>query len=210
VDFTREPIIESVITPKEGCKLVVRSSKGLSQEEYFVDALEMVSFGQTFFLRSLERPKSFLLPATDYEVLEVREPRMVLKTALEKSSKAQEKPQNQPQKKSVTPQEERPLDKKKERRRQRKRRDREALEGEAENSLTLNEVIPENVSELDDVIPASVPRSIIPPPTTLISETIARYRGDDLFKGVFFPEEEPVVQAPSDPASDHQEEEQPF
>ena len=79
MDFTREPIIESVITPKEGCKLVVRSSKGAGQEEFFVDSLEVVSFGNTFFLRSLERPKSFLVPATDYEVLEVRETRMVLK-----------------------------------------------------------------------------------------------------------------------------------
>ncbi|MFQ5729105.1 MAG: hypothetical protein ACE5GN_01935 [Waddliaceae bacterium] len=77
MDFTREPIIESVITPKEGCKLVVRSSKGVGQEEFFVDSLELVSFGNTFFLRSLERPKSFLVPATDYEVLEVRETRMV-------------------------------------------------------------------------------------------------------------------------------------
>jgi hypothetical protein len=79
VDFTREPIIETVITPKEGCKLVVRSSKSAGQEEYFVDAVEMVSFGHSFFFRSLERPKTFFVPATDYEILEVRETRMVLK-----------------------------------------------------------------------------------------------------------------------------------
>ncbi|MGA8165422.1 MAG: hypothetical protein WB791_10475 [Waddliaceae bacterium] len=79
MDFTREPILESVITPKEGCKLVIRSSKGSGQEEFFVDSVEVVSFGSTFFLRSLERPKSFLVPASDYEILEVRETRMVLK-----------------------------------------------------------------------------------------------------------------------------------
>lgn len=79
MDFTREPIIETVITPKEGCKLVVRSSKSNGQEEHFVDALEVVSFGHSFFFRSLERPKTFLVPVTDYEVLEVREARMVLK-----------------------------------------------------------------------------------------------------------------------------------
>lgn len=79
MDFTREPIIETIITPKDGCKLVVRSSKGGSQEEYFVDALEVVSFGQALFFRSLERPKSFLVPISDYEVIEVREARMVLK-----------------------------------------------------------------------------------------------------------------------------------
>ena len=79
MDFTREPTIETVITPKEGCKIVVRSSKGAGQEEHFVDAVEVVSFGNSVFYRSLERPKAFLVPASDYEVLEVREARMVLK-----------------------------------------------------------------------------------------------------------------------------------
>ena len=79
MDFTREPIIETVITPKEGCKIVVRSSKNVGQEEYFVDALEVVSFGPALFFRSMEKPKAFLVPAADYEILEVREARMVLK-----------------------------------------------------------------------------------------------------------------------------------
>lgn len=79
MDFTREPIIETVITPKEGCKLVVRSSKTVGQEEYFVDAVEVVTFGNAIFFRSLERPKAFIVPASDYEVLEVREARIVLK-----------------------------------------------------------------------------------------------------------------------------------
>ncbi len=79
MDFTRQPIIESIITPKEGCKLVVRSSKGIAQEEFFVDSLEVVSFSNFLFYRSLERPKCFMVPVSDYEVLEVREARMVLK-----------------------------------------------------------------------------------------------------------------------------------
>ena len=81
MDYTREPIIETVITPKEGCKLVLRNTKGTSQEEYFVDAVELVTFGTTHFFRSLERPKPFLIPTTDFEVLEVREPRMIFKDA---------------------------------------------------------------------------------------------------------------------------------
>jgi len=80
VDFTREPIIESIVTPKEGHKLVIRSSKGVGQEEYFVDAVEIVSFGHSHFFRCLEKPKPFLVPVSDYEVLEVREARMVLKS----------------------------------------------------------------------------------------------------------------------------------
>jgi hypothetical protein len=79
VDFTREPIIETIITPKEGYKLVIRSSKSAGQEEYFVDAVEIVAFGHALFFRSLEKPKAFLVPVSDYEVLEVREARMVLK-----------------------------------------------------------------------------------------------------------------------------------
>lgn len=79
MNFTREPIIETVITPREGHKLVVRSSKGNGQEDYYVDAVEVVSFGHSFFFRSLEKPKSFLVPVSDYEILELRETRMVLK-----------------------------------------------------------------------------------------------------------------------------------
>ena len=73
MDFTREPIIETIITPKEGYKLVIRSSTSAGQEEYFVDAVEIVAFGHALFFRSLERPKAFLVPVSDYEVLEVRE-----------------------------------------------------------------------------------------------------------------------------------------
>ena len=86
MDFTREPIIETIITAREGYRLVIRSSKNIGQEEHFVDAVEVVSFGSAFFFRSLERPKPFLVPVVDYEILEVREPRMVLKTPVHEGS----------------------------------------------------------------------------------------------------------------------------
>lgn len=57
----------------------MRSSKGNGQEDYYVDAVEVVSFGHSFFFRSLEKPKCFLVPVSDYEILELRETRMVLK-----------------------------------------------------------------------------------------------------------------------------------
>lgn len=79
MDFTREPIIETVITPRDGHRIVVRSSKNPGQEEFFVDALEVVTFGHSCFFRSLERPRAFIVPVSDYEVLEVREPRIPLK-----------------------------------------------------------------------------------------------------------------------------------
>ena len=79
MNFTREPIIETVIMPREGCKLLIRNSKGSAQEDYYVDAVEVVSFGHSFFFRSLERPRSFLVPVSDYEVLEMKETRLSLK-----------------------------------------------------------------------------------------------------------------------------------
>ena len=72
------PIIETIITPREGFKLVVRNSKGIGQEEYFVEAVEIVSSRPASFC-SLERPKCFMVPVSDYELLEAREARIVLK-----------------------------------------------------------------------------------------------------------------------------------
>ncbi len=79
MDFTRDPIIETIISPKDGYKLSLRNARSVHQEEYLVSALEVVSFGSALFFRSLENPKAFLLPISDYEVVEVKEARMVLK-----------------------------------------------------------------------------------------------------------------------------------
>lgn len=81
MDFTRQPIIETVITPKDGYRLAVRSSKNLGQEEFVVEALEVVSFGVHCFFRNLDRSKAFLVPVSDYEVLEIREGRLPIKAA---------------------------------------------------------------------------------------------------------------------------------
>lgn len=167
MDFTREPIIETVVTPKEGCKLVVRSSKSGGQEEYFVDSVEVVSFGSSVFFRSQERPKAFIVPASDYEILEVREARMVLKNVgLDRSIKIgggrenqQKQPKEAPPEKitqtlveeeetqtaaSAEPQSQvKNEGRKKDRRRQyRKRRGREdgtLTENEVENEVSQNE-----------------------------------------------------------------------
>ncbi len=198
MDFTRQPIIESIITPKEGFKLVIRSSKGAGHEEFFVDSVEMVSFGHTFFFRSLERPKSFLVPASDYEILEVRETRMVLKNVGVDSSikigggketpKKEEKVAQAPKEAAETDDK---GDKKRDRRRQsRRRRGREDGDVKEEGQT---EGVGEKGSETAPVAPpVRAPASLLPPPSTLISETIARYKGDQSFKDVFFPKgEEP-------------------
>lgn len=231
MDFTREPVIETVITPREGCKLVVRSSRGVSQEEYFVDAVEVVTFGNALFFRSLEKPKSFLLPVTEYEVLEVREARLVLKhvgidrsikisggreaalrpprdpMAAEKSTSYSTEEQTEvAAEETTTSTEGRPearTDKKRERRRHgRRRRGQEEREGapakESSSGESVEKVeLPEprrpgeisgESSEGESANP--VLRTLLPPPPTLISETIARYREDALFKDAFYSRDE--------------------
>ncbi len=248
MDFTREPIIETVITPKEGCKLVVRRSKGNGQEEHFVDALEVVSFGHSFFFRSLERPKAFLVPATDYEILEVREARMVLKNvgidraikigggregqmrppresqphtekaevaAHDSSSDEEEGVVAQPATEKAP--EER-TDKKRDRRRNYRRRrgrdgstEEETADGEAGAKIELQEphkgAEGEGSSPLaQQVLTTSILTSLLPPPPTLISETIARYKDNALFKDAFYTKEEKAPAQPAEAVEDGGEE----
>lgn len=242
MDFTREPIIETVITPREGCTLVIRNSKGSGQEEYFVDALEVVIFGNAIFFRSRERPKAFLVPATDYEVLEVRETRLVLKNVgLDRSIKiaggreaslrttrepvVKNEVHEQPAEKQssvshegasqvVAPPEvpsgidesklESRIDKKRDRRRNYRRRRGRDEDGKVDSDASAVNV-PEGASvELpapslsQEEITASassaplvaVLSSLLAPPPNLISETIARYKDNALFKGAFFLKDE--------------------
>ena len=183
--FTREPIIETIITPKEGHKLVIRNSKGGGQEEFFVDAIEVIAFGQSSFYRSQEKPKSFVVPISDYEILEVRETRMALKaSSVEKGIKiggGREATLKLPQE-GAAPDE----PKRKERsRRQRKRRTR------ADEPVATTEEEKVEKVEREDRIP------LIPPPTTLISETIARYKEPQIApEETAKPEEKPVAAEP--------------
>ncbi|CRX37871.1 hypothetical protein [Estrella lausannensis] len=231
MEFTRQPIIETVISAKEGFKLVVRSSKGAGQEEYFVDAVEVVSFGNSFFFRSSEKPKAFLVPATDYEILEVREARMVLKNvgldkaikigggkeALMKAVREPERVQEEPAAEGAH-QQDRQSDRKRDRRRGlRRRRDREERDEREELPKEgLEEALPgeepkEEFVELTEEaqkieipepkklgrrgrqaameLSSNVLKSLLTPPPNLISDTIEKYRDDDLFKGVFISKE---------------------
>lgn len=214
VDFTREPIIETIITPKEGSKLVVRSSKGVVQEEYFCDAVQVVSYGNAFFFRSVERPKAFLVPVTDYEILEVREARMVLKNVgAERTIKIgggrephARAPRESAAEKYVAPSadmeesrksvaatsesrngsESRP-EKKRERRRQgRRRRGPDEQLGDAAPSKEGAEESSEGAApHAAERKESSGLTSILPPPSQLISETLQQYRSNDLFKDIF-------------------------
>lgn len=229
MDFTREPIIETIITPREGYKIIVRSSKNINQEEYFVDSVEIVSFGHSLFFRSLERPKPFLVPVTDYEILETREARMVLKSissdrsikigggkengrAVRETEKEPAQNATDSRAPAISESQAQPADsteagrseKKRERRRQyRKKRGGREDEKEEGGSVPLAETpSAESVSLINDLttgmeaeqvatpVTSSLFSSLLQPPPQLISETIGRYRGNELFKSAFFLEEE--------------------
>lgn len=204
MDFTREPVIESVITPREGCKLVVRSSKGGSQEEYFVDAVEMVSFGSSLFYRSLEKPKCFLLPVSDYEILEVREARMVLKHVGSdrsikigggKKEKGQKDSENEKDVKEMVKEDPQKMQKKKERRRPQRRR-KSSQKTDEHNPEKVELPAPsENVTESGEgnESASSIIRSLLNSPPPLISETINQYR--ESYGQAFFDTEEEEEEA---------------
>jgi len=209
VNFTREPIIETVITPREGCKLVVRNSKGNGQEDYFVDAVEVVSFGHSFFFRSSERPKPFLVPVGDYEILELKETRMVLKNVSSERSikigggrEASPRPrendlrqniesrQSESREESNQEQQARPPQQDRDRKRDKRRRGRRGRDRHEpqemherqlppEENLSLpddNEVQPQESTVSEEVKAPSFISKLFPPPSTLIKETLSRYK----------------------------------
>lgn len=199
MNFTREPIIETIISPKEGYKLLVRNSKGENFEEYYVDAVEVVSFGRAFFFRSMERPKAFLVPVSDYEILEVKEARVALKNVShEKSIKigggreAPMRPAQREPKEIPTPSEEVPaaaeetaletavdsrMDRKRDRHRRRRRRGHDDRGDVDQKPQEHRERDTEGKEFADEETKGpSLFSSLIPPPPTLISETLSRYR----------------------------------
>lgn len=195
MNFTREPIIETVITPREGSKLVVRNSKGNGQEEYLVDAIEVVSFGQSLFFRSEERPKSFLVPIGDYEVIEMKETRMPLKNApMERAIKigGGKDMSRHPTKESSSEETIPPIEQKKPpenidrapKRDGRRRRGRRGGHHEARSQeiikdgagLELAGEEPVSAPAEGVVKPPSFISKLFPPPSTLIKETIGRYK----------------------------------
>lgn len=205
MNFTREPIIETVITPREGCKLVVRNSKGNGQEDYFCDAVEVVSFGHSFFFRSMERPKSFLVPVSDYEILELKETRMVLKNvSTDRSIKigggreAPPRPRENIESREEPAPEPRPqqqqqdrggMDRKRDKRRRGRRgRDRHEPQQQEmrdrplpidEPPMEPNEEFSgpeESMAEEQKAAAPSFISKLFPPPPTLIKDNLSRYK----------------------------------
>ena len=87
MNFTREPIIETIISAKEGYKLKIKNTRNSPDSEYLVDAVQVVSFGSTFFYRSCESAVFFLLPTQEFEIVQVRQSKILLKVPVERSIK---------------------------------------------------------------------------------------------------------------------------
>lgn len=191
MNFTREPIILSVITPKEGCKLIIRNIYMEDQGDFFVDAIEVVSFEGAIFFRSLERPKSFIVPVSSYEILEVKETRMVLKNApQEKAVKIgggnSSNVSNNGANKQI---EEKKADKMRERKRSKRRKPSSSTPLPLEMPDNLNPVPSEEALKAVEApqVSSSVLKKIFPPPNTLIKEKLARYKNEEFFEDNIFP-----------------------
>ena len=175
MDFTREPLVETVITPREGFKLIIRITNGTSQEEYAVGAVEVVSFGNCCCFRSLEKPQAFLLPMTAYEVIESREMRTVLKKPqIDKSIKicgGQKLIAKKEKESEETPKEER--------KKQEKKRTHKRSSSRKEKETPIKKIEEEILQQR---------RILLPPPTSLISDQIDRYKNYLVEQGALFPE----------------------
>lgn len=226
--FTREPILESIISARDGYKISIKRSSVLPNdvnppEEYIVDSVEVVSFRDSLFFRSLEKPKPFLLPVSQYELLEVKETRIVLKSATHERSikigggkEQQQQPkaarEREPNVETIVEEIEEEIgisgeegapkaenvqhsvqqeptrgDRKRDRRKRRRGRDdrdwqdrsqqgassASSQEERGSAATTSGEETVGEPSTLPPVIPFA---TLIPPPTTLISETLSRYK----------------------------------
>lgn len=194
--FTRDPIVETVIASREGYKLSLKSTKGAAQEVLVVDAVEVVRLGNSVFFRNSDHSKSFLLPAADYEIIEVRETRTVLKVAdLDKGIKIGggkdgviklSKPLKVPviEESDVIKMDEDRKEKKSSRGKSDKKADKKKTRKKSSKEMEADiaEVSKEDVSatlEASQEAMAKQSFSLIPPPTRLISEVLAQ-RTDDV------------------------------
>jgi hypothetical protein len=185
VNFTRDPIVLSVVTPKEGCRILIRNSKGSEREDYFADAVEIVSFEGTVFFRSSEKPKPFLIPASDFEILEVKETKMVLKSvSINKSIKisgGKQQPPPKPSNSTVEQNTNKPSSEESSKKRSRRSRRRPYSEEEKKSPPTKDVKKPETkeIKEhpiVDEAVTNSILKKLFPPPSTLIKEKLSQYK----------------------------------
>ena len=173
MDFTREPIIESIIVPADGYKLSVRKA-AQTDEGVLLEAVELVSFQNHLFYRSKANKKAFLVPVDQYELVEVRDVKVSLKkpTATPKSSNNEnDTTVSFPSKKAAaesTPKKRESTKRKSTRKTSSKKRAQEA------------EPVEESVdAKATDTVALPVFSPLLRPPSTLISETMSIKKRDE-------------------------------
>ncbi len=194
MNFTREPIIETVITPRDGYRLLVRATKAAQNEEYSVEALEVVSFGNSIFYRSLERPQAFLLPVGDYEVIETKEAKMALKSVnVERTIKitGSKVEGNFSQEGKQQPNEGKKHHRKKSRR-------KKGGGQEAPKNMVEGAEVKENAPKPEEKPQPAVFSRLFPPPPTLIKESLNKSREAEIIEANLLSEKE-AEKAPSLP-----------
>ena len=204
MNFTREPIIETIVSPKDGYKLCIRNSKLPGAEELVVDAVEVVSFGSSLFFRGQERPKPFLVPVSDYEIFEVKETRVVLKNIThdrnikigggreaplksnkEHSVERKEEVEEVKELDALAPAGEAPMEPKNDRKRDRRRSRRRRLAAEKrgtneQGGESSGEQSDEGDDEAGEPKPIPVFTHLLPPPPVLISERLSQLRNKEM------------------------------
>lgn len=169
--FTRDPIIETVITPRDGHRLLLQNLRDPEQEPYLVDAIEVISFGHSFFYRSLERPRPFLVPIAEYELVEVKETKMALKLpgseqAIKIAGGKDAQPPRREERNDSRPS-----------RKDRRKKGRQERGDEVAAPIPEREELPATDQPvLEEEKPASFISKLFPPPSMLIKDTIGRYK----------------------------------
>jgi hypothetical protein len=191
------------VSPKDGYKLCIRNSKLPGAEELVVDAVEVVSFGNSLFFRGQERPKPFLVPVSDYEIFEVKETRVVLKNIAhdrnikigggreaplkpnkEHSVERKEEVEEVKEADALAPVGEASLepknDRKRDRRRSRRRRLAAEKRGTNEQGGESSDQSEEGDDEAGEPKPIPVFTHLLPPPPVLISERLSQLRNKEM------------------------------
>lgn len=197
--FTREPIIQTIISAREGYTICIRSLS--TEEEVQVEVVELVTFDTMSFYRCTEKGTMYLLPANNYQILEERVQSMVLKTTgrkdkeirigkgkeegevLQKEDKKKSRKKNKAirAKESENRESEKIRDSEKSREAE-KPREMERMSEES-TSIEGNK----KISEKKDKVSS---RFLIPPPEGLISESLhkaAMKRAETVAEPVFVP-----------------------
>lgn len=197
MDFTREPIVETIITPRDGYRLVVRNTKACGQEEYLVEALEIITFGGASFFRNRERSKAFVVPVSDYEIVEVRDTRIglkaaffesVLKPTVARPKQDLAKPKQEKEKGEGTgaPEEKSATEKKRKKSNRRKKKDEEKVPSPQNVEKEIEKQEPGDMSEESIEQESKGTGRLLPPPQTLIKDEIQRLRQNGEYKGAFY------------------------